>query len=821
MNTAGYLRFDTTLDTNGFKKGINQITGETKKGGGTIKNIVAGLGIAKIASVGLNAIKDSIGSAVKRFDTLQNFPKVMQSLGFSAEQSKKSIDSLADGIEGLPTSLDEIVQNTQLLTSSLGDLDKGTESAIALNDMFLAGGQGAESASRALNQYNQMLAKGKVDQQSWNTLVEVAPGQLNQVAKSLLGASANQKDLYSALQSGKISMEDFNNEIIKLDKEGGKGFESFRKQAESATGGIATSVQNIKTAIVKNVANIIGSINDKLEELGIGTIQENLDKVKTAINTFGKKAQEVIPKIIELIYKLRAPILAVAGAIGAVKVASVGMNAGRTALGLLQGFQNARVQASLYRMEVGKVSAIQTLFNKDLTGTQKAFAILQNSGIGEKLSAIGTKAKTGASGVLDFVKAHKGMAVGIGIAGLAIGGMIALYKKAGGDAGKMSEIINDKIESITKTITAIASKVPEIINKVLPKLIKTVTTVLPKLIQTITSMIPRVLPTLINGLVTLITMLTQAIPVIIPALINGLLQIVMALVNALPIIIPALINGAIQLVLALVKALPTIIMALIKALPMAITLIINGLLQCLPQLIQGAIQLVIGLVKALPQIIKSLIKQAPYIIKQLLIALISASIELVKAGWQMIKQLWNGIKQKVPEIKENVKNFAKQLPTKIKEGFTKIKDAGKNFIRGLWEGIKNMKDWIVNKVKDLGKDILDGLKKKLKMHSPSRATFDIGVNFDLGMGEGIDASKKDVFKTIDAFGADVLARMKQAVALETGNVNASTMLKANAEYGQTIVVNSKIQSDVYMDKQKVGQAVTPVVSKTLKKAGVK
>ena len=94
----------------------------------------------------------------------------------------------------------------------------------------------------------------------------------------------------------------------------------------------------------------------------------------------------------------------------------------------------------------------------------------------------------------------------------------------------------------------------------------------------------------------------------------------------------------------------------------------------------------------------------------------------------------------------------------------------------------------------------------------------IGINFDLGLAKGIDASKKSVFKTVDAFGDEVLAKMQKAVALETGNINASATLRAN--YGKTIVVNSKLQGDVYLDNKKVGQAVTPVVSQTLKKAGV-
>jgi len=793
--TAGYLKFDTTLDTKGFKSGISQITGETKKGGGTIKNIVAGLGIAKIASVGLNAIKDSLGSAIKRFDTLKNYPRVMESLGYSTDEAKKSINELSDGIESLPTSLDEIVSSAQSYTATLGNMEKGTKTAIAVNDMLLASGKSMDEVTRANEAYNKILSKGKVEMDNWQSLVEVAPAQMDQLAKSLLGAGANQRDLYDALRDGKISMEDFNNEVIRLDKEGGANFASFKKQAKSATEGIATSFQNIKTAIVKNVANIIGSINDKLEELGIGTIQENLDKVKGFINDVGKKAQEVIPKMIELLYKLRTPIMLIVGALGAFKLGMAGITIGKNV--------------------VERVGELKSKFE----GLQKVFPALQNSKVGNMLSSIGEQAKGSASKVLEFAKAHKGLAIGLGVAGVAIGGMIALYKKSGGDADKMSEMITSKIEQITKVITDIASKLPAIINKVLPKIIKVFTEIIPQLIQTITTAIPQVLPVVVNGLVTLITSLVSSIPVLIPPLINGLIQIVLALVSMIPVLIPPLIKGAIQIIMALVRALPTIIKALITALPTIITAIIGGLLKCLPQLIIGAIQLVIGLVKALPQIIKSLIKQAPFIIKQLVQALIQASVGMWKAGWQMIKELWNGIKQKIPETKQKIKEFAKSLPGKIKEGISDIKDIGINFVKGLWNGIKSVKDWILSRIREFGSSVLNGLKKILKIKSPSRATMEIGVNFDLGMIKGIEASKKKVLKSVDMFGNDILSKMQNAVALETGNINASATLRAN--YGQTIVVNSNIQADVIMDRTKVGQAVTPVVSQTLKKAGVR
>lgn len=260
---------------------IEQAEGLEKQAESTGKSMTRSFTAASVASSALTkafgAITKSIGSAVNRFDAISNFPRVMDTLGFKADVAQEKIGYLADVTDALPTTLNEIVQSTQTLTATLGDLEKGTDTAVALNDMFIAGGQGADAASRAMTQYNQILAKGKVDMQSWNTLVEVAPGQMKQLAQSLLGASAGQKDLYEALQQGTISIDEMNDAVIRMDKEAGDGFSSFHDQALGATKGIGTAWLNLQNAVVKGTADIIDQMNEAAQAAGMPGLAESID----------------------------------------------------------------------------------------------------------------------------------------------------------------------------------------------------------------------------------------------------------------------------------------------------------------------------------------------------------------------------------------------------------------------------------------------------------------------------------------------------------------------------------------------------------------
>lgn len=138
MAVAGSLTYDTKIDKNGFNKGLKDIEGSVKTGGTKIKDIVSALGITKIISVAMNTIRNSIDGAVSRIDTLNNFPKVMSNLGIASDESTKAINKLSDGLQGIPTTLDDAALAVQRFTSKNGDVDKSVDLFLAVNNALLA-----------------------------------------------------------------------------------------------------------------------------------------------------------------------------------------------------------------------------------------------------------------------------------------------------------------------------------------------------------------------------------------------------------------------------------------------------------------------------------------------------------------------------------------------------------------------------------------------------------------------------------------------------------------------------------------------------------
>lgn len=267
---------------------MKKALGSCQSFGDRVKSIVAGVGVTKVIGATMNVLSSSFDGAINRFDTMQSYPKVMKSLGFEVEQSQKSVAKLNQSVQGLPTSLADVVTTSKSLAAVTGNIDKATDTTIALNHAFLASGSSSEYASRGLQQYSQMLAKGTVDMQSWRTLQETMAPALTKVAKKLGIASGNTNELYEALQNGTISFDQLNDAMIECDTETG----GFADTALEASKGVKTSMTNIKSAVQNLEQGFMSAMNNMLKSKAMGGLVDNLEKIKSKIYDFRNSIME-------------------------------------------------------------------------------------------------------------------------------------------------------------------------------------------------------------------------------------------------------------------------------------------------------------------------------------------------------------------------------------------------------------------------------------------------------------------------------------------------------------------------------------------------
>lgn len=241
------------------KNSINGLTKNTTKFSSQMtKSFVAGGIITQALSAGIQAVTNNLGDAVTRLDTLNNYTNVMSNLGIATDDAEASMQKLSDGLLGLPTTLDSAVASVQRFTSANGNIQASTDMFLALNNAILAGGATQEVQASALEQMSQAYAKNKMEMEEWRSIMTAMPAQLKQVALAMGYVSADA--LGEDLRNGEVSMNDFMRTMVQLNNEGANGFQSFEQQARNATGGVGTSIANVKTAITRGLADIMNAI---------------------------------------------------------------------------------------------------------------------------------------------------------------------------------------------------------------------------------------------------------------------------------------------------------------------------------------------------------------------------------------------------------------------------------------------------------------------------------------------------------------------------------------------------------------------------------
>ncbi len=279
-----------------------------------LKGTAVGMGIYQIAAKAASAVSEQFAGAVSRFDTLNNFPKVMESMGASSNQAHQAIKTLSDGIQGLPTSLDEVATTTQVFMPLSKNANEAAKATLALNDAFLASNATTADASRGLEQYKQMLANGKVDMMGWRSVEETMPASLQKVAKSFGIASGSTQELYQQLNSGKITMKELNDRFIQLDG----GANGFHKTALQATDGIGTAFKNMGTRTKIALANVLTGFNDMVKTLTGSSIGGNINKMTSQFGDIGKAGQQAFEGLGKWLKPLTPAFKALGDVIGAV-----------------------------------------------------------------------------------------------------------------------------------------------------------------------------------------------------------------------------------------------------------------------------------------------------------------------------------------------------------------------------------------------------------------------------------------------------------------------------------------------------------------------
>ena len=269
-----------------------------KSFGDIVRGSALGTLLGNVAGRVGDSIMSGLSTGIDRADTLRNFPRVMEAMGFEAGDAEDSIKKIMERLRGLPASTQDVVRLTQAISDSTGDVGLATDASLAFTDAMIAQGASAAEVQQAQGVLNRVLGKGSATVAQWGSLTAVMTPQLNAAAEALLGTGASAEDLHAALENGTVTWDDFLRTMVDLDQNGlhtvSRDMASFEEQARANSDGIGTAIQNMGWRIGSGWAEIINAI-------GVSNISGPINAMADFIQGAMSKVGEAIKWVKDLI----------------------------------------------------------------------------------------------------------------------------------------------------------------------------------------------------------------------------------------------------------------------------------------------------------------------------------------------------------------------------------------------------------------------------------------------------------------------------------------------------------------------------------------
>lgn len=720
--------FSATLDK--ALKSINnlgretQSTSQTVSAGGssissTFKSMAGAMSVVAISGKAWDVVKDSMSGAINRFDTLNKYPVVMKALNYSTKDVAKSTAILSKGIDGLPTSLQDVTSVAQQLAPLTGSATKASKSAIALNNAFLASGASVADTSRGLQQYTQMLSTGKVDLMSYRTLMETMPIALRKVANSFgfTGKSAEQ-DLYKALQSGQITVDQLNDRFIKLNG----GVNGFAQLAKKNSEGIGTSFANLKNAVVKNLANMLSAIDNGFKQAGFGSIAQVLDNMKGSINS----AFQVIGPVVT---NATVVILNFVKVVGGALKSAFGNDIFKTAVVGILGFVGAVMAAH-------KVISIFTTLRSAIVGLS---VIAKAGNLAMAFSeAMSTLAKTSkvAGGAMKAFSAVASLGPW-GIIAVAIVAVVAAltYFFTQTKTGKaLWQGFTTWLSGVWQSLVGVATTVWNTIGNV----INTVVDFIKPYWQTLVSFFTGIWTSIVAG----VTPIWQSLVNVFNSIISAIVAVWQALA---PIIVPivagvvAIIGATLITIVTVFQTVWNMLVPIVQVVWQLISAIVTTAISVLGTVIQTGLAVIVAIWNVVWNTFSIVVSTVWNVISTIISTTLNVIAGIIQAITAAIQGDWSGAWNAIQNVVSTVLNAISSIVSSVLSGvagiFSGVMNGLKSVVSAVWNGIKSLFSEGVNFIKSVvhidlgaaGRAIMNSFLNGLKLVWENVKSFVSGI----------------------------------------------------------------------------------------------
>lgn len=267
-------------------------------------------------------------------------------------------------------------------------------------------------------------------------------------------------------------------------------------------------------------------------------------------------------------------------------------------------------------------------------------------------------------------------------------------------ADKLSGMVTQAMDSITKNIGPIIGTITTVINTVIQAVSK------PEVMSGLVGMVTSIITTLNTSLLSPenITMLMGAAQTILGSLMQGLIA------NLDPIL-----QGAAMMISTLTTALlnPEVLSTLLTAALGIILNLVDSITEVLPELIPVAIEIIMTLVNSLlePSTLKKLLEAGIKVLIAVMDGISQALPDLIPVIIQAIGVIVDTLIEHTPELLESGIKLVMSLISGLVQAIPEIIAQGPRFLTGIMQMLKDIPGRLVTMATTWGKDLIDNMIK--------------------------------------------------------------------------------------------------------------
>ena len=262
-------------------------------------------------------------------------------------------------------------------------------------------------------------------------------------------------------------------------------------------------------------------------------------------------------------------------------------------------------------------------------------------------------------------------------------------------------------------------------------------------------------PKIIAAFSTLLTAILTAIRQNIPLIAQTAMDIVLAFAKTLADGVPKLVVYGMDMLLGVLKGIRDNIYQIVDAAVDIVTEFINAIADNIGDVIEAGINLALEFIEGVADGLSENKDRLEAAVEKAITAMIDAAIAVIKGAYKAFKEkgkeLLESFKDGIKEKLNSVKTEAKKIKDKAKDGVgdcTKaLFQAGKDLVEGFKKGIKEKAESVAKSAGNMVTNAINGVKKVLKINSPSKVFIEIGKSVDQGFINGMEQYSTRVAKS--------------------------------------------------------------------------